>query len=70
MKILFQYPFLYWDRNTSVCSSIKCHLEITAEIILLKAPNCAAYDALQAAFSLRKMAFLLGHHFCDTVGNN
>ena len=40
-------------------------------IILLKASNCAAYDAIQAAFiGLRIMVFLLGHHFCDKVGNN
>ena len=40
-------------------------------IILLKASNCAAYDAIQAAFiGLRIMAFLSGQDFCDTVGNN
>ena len=33
-------------------------------IILLKASNCAAYDAIQAAFiGPRIIAFLLGHHF-------
>ena len=32
---------------------------------------CGLYDAIQAAFiGLRIMAFLLGHHFCDTVQNN
>ena len=40
-------------------------------IILLKASNCGAYDAIQAAFiGLPIIAFVLGHHFCDKVGNN
>ena len=39
-------------------------------MILLKASNFAAYNAIQDAFiGLRIMAFLLGHHFCDKVGN-
>ena len=33
-------------------------------MIFWKASNCAAYDAIQAAYiGLRIMAFLLGHHF-------
>ena len=37
-------------------------------IILLKVSNCAACDAIQAAFiGLQIIDFLLGYNFCDTV---
>ena len=58
MKIPVYYPFLYClDRYRSICSAIKCPLEITADDYFVTS-NGAVYDAIQAAYIvLRTMAY-------------
>ena len=38
-----------WDRYGSICSAIKCQLEITADDYFVTS-NGAVYDAIQAAY--------------------
>ena len=55
MKIPVSYPFLYCqckytlDRYCSICSAIKCPLEITADDYFVTS-NGVVYDAIQAAY--------------------
>ena len=47
-----------WDRYRSICSAIKCPLEITADDYFVTS-NAAVYDAIQAAYIvLRIMGYL------------
>ena len=47
-----------WDRYRSICSAIKCQLEITADDYFLTY-NGVVYDAIQAAYIvLRIMGYL------------
>ena len=44
-----------WDRYTSICSSIKCPLEITADDYLVESNKLGSFDAIQAALIYRSM---------------